>query len=232
MSVELLELAAEILGPLADEMVFVGGATIHLWITDTAAPAVRATDDVDVICDVASYVEYQGLSEQLRARGLREDEADGVICRWRDPGSGLAIDVMPTSKEVLGFSNPWYTLGIETAIELALPSGREIRAVAPPVVVATKLAAWRGRGNNDVLRSLDVHDIVVLVNGRAELVHELPGQGDELKGFVAAELDELRSHGYFDYVIQDAVKAYGTAAGPRADLVRARINDVITRLQG
>jgi hypothetical protein len=48
MSAEMLELAAHILGPLTDEMVFVGGATIHLWISDEAAPAVRATDDVDV----------------------------------------------------------------------------------------------------------------------------------------------------------------------------------------
>ena len=40
------------------------------------------------------------------------------------------------------------------------------RAVAPPIVIATKLAAWRGRGAGDVLRSLDVHDIVVLVDGR------------------------------------------------------------------
>ena len=28
-----LSLAAEILGPLCDEVVFVGGATIHLWLT-------------------------------------------------------------------------------------------------------------------------------------------------------------------------------------------------------
>jgi hypothetical protein len=52
MSEELLELAAGILGPLVDEIVFLGGATVHLWLTEPAAPPVRATDDVDVICDV------------------------------------------------------------------------------------------------------------------------------------------------------------------------------------
>ena len=55
----LLELAADILGPLVDDVVFVGGATVHLWLTEAAAPPVRATDDVDVICDVTSYAEYQ-----------------------------------------------------------------------------------------------------------------------------------------------------------------------------
>lgn len=55
MSIPLLELAASKLGVLADELVFVGGATIALWITDPAVPPTRATDDVDVMCDVAGY---------------------------------------------------------------------------------------------------------------------------------------------------------------------------------
>jgi len=54
-SIPLLELAASKLGVLADELVFVGGATIALWITDPAVPPTRATDDVDVMCDVAGY---------------------------------------------------------------------------------------------------------------------------------------------------------------------------------
>ena len=227
----MLELAAHILGPLTDEMVFVGGATIHLWISDEAAPAVRATDDVDVICDVTSYAGYQSLAEQLRQRGLREAMDEPVICRWRDPDSGLAIDVMPTAEEVLGFSNPWYALGIETAVERTLASGRTIRAVAPAVTVATKLAAWRGRGGNDVLPSLDVHDTIVLVNGRPGLVEELTDQADRLRRYVATELANLREDSYFDYVIQDTVSGYGTVADSRASVIRDRIDEIITRLE-
>jgi hypothetical protein len=76
----MLELAAGILGPLTGEMVFVVGVTIHLWIVDEAAAPVRATDDVDVICDVTSYAGYQSLAEQLRQRGLREALDEPVIC--------------------------------------------------------------------------------------------------------------------------------------------------------
>ena len=117
MSEALLELATGILGPLVDDVVFVGGATVHLWLTEAAAPPVRATDDVDVICDVTSYGEYEALAERLRERELEEAIDEPVICRWRHRDSGLAIDVMPISEEVLGFSNPWYQLGIETAVE-------------------------------------------------------------------------------------------------------------------
>lgn len=231
MSEALLELAAEILGPLVEEVVFVGGAIIHLWITEPAAPAVRATDDVDVICDVTSYGEYQLLAERLRQRGLDEAMGENVICRWRHRGSGLAIDVMPIAEDVPGFSNRWYELGIRTATERRLPSGTGIRAVTPPLVIATKLAAWRGRRGDDVISSLDVHDIIVLLNGRPELADELAAQGEELRAYVATELELLRTHGYFDYVIQDAVAGYGDGATARAAIIHERIDSLIDRLR-
>lgn len=227
----LLELAADILGPLVDDVVFVGGATVHLWLTEAAAPPVRATDDVDVICDVTSYAEYQVLAERLRERGLEEAMDEPVICRWRHRDSGLAIDVMPTSEDVLGFSNPWYEVGIATAVELELPSGKRIRAVAPAVVIATKLAAWLGRGGGDVLTSLDVHDIVVLIDGRPELIDELAAQPEDLRGYVAAELTSLREVNYFEYVVQGAVAAYGDVANERATILAERLDAIIARLR-
>ena len=230
MSEAMLELAAEILGPLVDEVVFVGGATVHLWITEAAAPPVRATDGVDVICDVTTYSQYQALAEKLRDRGLEEAMDEPVICRWRHRESGLAIDVMPTAEEVLGFSNRWYPLGIETAIERTLASGARILAVAPPLVIATKLAAWHGRGHGDILRSLDVHDIIVLINGRPELADELAVQGDALRAYVAHELAGLIDEPYFGYVIQSAVAGYGDVAPARATIVRDRLAAIIERV--
>jgi hypothetical protein len=57
MSAVQLETAATILGPVLDEIVFVGGATVHLWLTEPRVPPARATEDVDVICEVATRVE-------------------------------------------------------------------------------------------------------------------------------------------------------------------------------
>lgn len=232
MSEALLELAVEILGPVVDEVVFVGGATIHLWLTEATTPPVRTTDDVDVICDVAGYGEYQALAERLRERHLEEAIGEPVICRWRHRESGLAIDVMPTSEEVLGFSNAWYELGIETAVERTLSSGARIRAVAPPVVIATKLAAWRGRGGDDILTSLDVHDIVVLIDGRPELVDELAIQHADLRAYAAEELTALRGNRHFEYVVQGAVAGYGDVARERARIVVDRLVAIVERISG
>lgn len=52
MSIQLLELAAESLGELREDVVFVGAATVTLWITDPGAPPVRPTRDVDVVAEV------------------------------------------------------------------------------------------------------------------------------------------------------------------------------------
>jgi hypothetical protein len=51
---ELLEIVAPTLARLSKPVAYVGGATTWIYITDPAAPAPRATVDVDVIVNVAS----------------------------------------------------------------------------------------------------------------------------------------------------------------------------------
>ena len=74
MSLELLELAAARLGELLDELVFVGGATVELWITDPAAPEFRPTYDVDAIVEVsdARHIKtWNGASKHLASGTTR-----------------------------------------------------------------------------------------------------------------------------------------------------------------
>lgn len=113
-----------------------------------------AAEDVDVVCEVASRVKYHQLGDRLRARGLQEAMGTPVICRWRSDDPQLVLDVMPTDPDILGFSNPWYEEAISSAVTVTLESGAEIRAAAPPALVATKLCAWKGRGGGDLLPSL------------------------------------------------------------------------------
>lgn len=221
-----LQLAADLLGPLVEEVVFLGGATIHLWLNEAAAPPARATDDVDVLCDVHTTVEYYVFSDRLRERGLVERLNEDIVGRWRDPVSNLAIDIIPPDERVLGFTNRWYTQAVDRAVNRTLNSGSVIRAVPPPILTATKLEAWRGRGADDVLRSLDVHDVVVLANGREELLDELQAEEPDVRTFVGRELRRLLANDYFEYVIQDAVAPYGDAALARADIVRDRLTQL------
>jgi hypothetical protein len=210
-----------------DEVVFVGGATVHLWLTEPGAPPARATEDVDVICEVTSRTEYYRLGRRLRERGLEEAADAPVLCRWRSPEPLLVLDVMPTDPDILGFSNPWYEEAIATAATIALDSGTEIRAATPVLLAATKLCAWKGRGRGDLLRSLVVHDVLSLVDGRSELIDELQDASPALRVYIKDELTDLRAEPYFDYALEGATASYGPIGAERARLVRDRIEELL-----
>lgn len=74
-NLELLISVARLLRPLLDELVFVGGCTTALLITDPAAAEVRSTYDVDAIAEITSYAEYAAFSERLRQLGLQKTMA-------------------------------------------------------------------------------------------------------------------------------------------------------------
>lgn len=50
-NLKMLEMAADHLGSLLEEVVFLGGVTVELWISDPAAPEFRPTVDVDVVVE-------------------------------------------------------------------------------------------------------------------------------------------------------------------------------------
>jgi len=54
----LLEDAVGKLAPFLEEIVFVGGVTLGLLITDKAAAPIRGTNDVDVIAEIVTYADY------------------------------------------------------------------------------------------------------------------------------------------------------------------------------
>ena len=61
-----LEAVASALGELLPQVTFVGGSTTALLVDEAAHHGVRKTDDVDVIIDVATLVEYHQFSKKLR----------------------------------------------------------------------------------------------------------------------------------------------------------------------
>ena len=95
MTIPLLELAAAALGDLVGDLVFVGGATLEILVTDSAAPPARPTEDVDVVVQAASRYEYERFAKRLRARGFSEDATSSVICRWKHSGSEIHVISAP-----------------------------------------------------------------------------------------------------------------------------------------
>jgi hypothetical protein len=185
----LFESVVRLLAPVLDKLVFVGGCTTGLFITDPAASGIRPTKDVDAIVDVTSYAKYTALSERLRALGLVEDTTPGApLCRWRR--NDLIVDVMPTDATVLGFSNRWYPAAIDTAQTFHI-AGHDVRVVTPALFIATKLEAFHGRGGDDVVASHDIEDIISVVDGRSEIVDDVAAAVDDVRAYIGAEIRAL-----------------------------------------
>jgi hypothetical protein len=186
-NVEMLVRVAKALGELKDEVVFVGGAVVDLFITDPAAPRPRFTEDVDVVVEVTTYGAWAKIGERLRALGFREDQRDGApMCRWLF--QDLVIDVMPTLERVLGFTNRWYRQARKQSEERELPRGVRIRAVTAPLFFATKIEAFGSRGGGDFVASHDVEDVIAVVDGRPALADEVTAAPVQLRRFLASTL--------------------------------------------
>jgi predicted nucleotidyltransferase len=183
-NIRLIIHVAKCLGDLRKKVVFVGGCATGLFITDPAMPEVRATQDVDVIVEVASRVQYYNFEEELRAKGFKQDMSEGApLCRWLI--DGIKVDVMPTQEDILGFSNYWYLPAIKNAESIHLEKELTIQLVSPPYFLATKIEAFKGRGGGDYMASHDMEDIITVLDGRPEITAEIRSSSEELKAFLA-----------------------------------------------
>jgi hypothetical protein len=189
-NLELLANAARLLKPLLGELVFVGGSTTALLITDKATAEVRPTYDVDAIAEISSYAAYADFSERLRRCGFTEDTGEGApICRWRQ--NKTILDVMPLDPKILGFSNLWYKPALDSAVVHELETDLRVRVVTAVYFCATKLEAFAGRGKNDYQSSHDLEDLMAVLDGRAELVEEIHAGAADVRAYIAAETRKL-----------------------------------------
>lgn len=219
-NLELLSGIAHAMGPLCERVVFVGGCATGLLISQPLVADVRATEDVDAIVEVASLVGYHALAEQLTARGFKQTMADNTPpFRWY--WQRMQLDLVPVDERVLGFANRWYKPGFAAALLATLPTGLKLRHLSAPYFVATKLDAFKDRGNNDVYLSHDLEDIISVVDGREELLEELTGAPSEVRRFVAEHFQAILNHPDFTNVLPGIV-----SQSSRTGLVLQRFENV------
>ncbi len=148
---------AKALGDLNEQVVYVGGAMVSLYIDDPATEDIRPTKDIDLTFQVASYAKLEALREALVDRGFTQSAEDTVNCRFRF--EDLKVDVMATEEVGWAPSNPWFKKGFEKSIPVQLDE-TIIRVLPLPYFLATKLAAFFDRGIMDIYASHDLEDLL------------------------------------------------------------------------
>lgn len=220
---ELISFVADGLGDdFLAECAFVGGCTTAMLVSDNAVlDDIRFTDDVDLVIELAGISAWEKLTVRLADKGFKITGEDDVNCRFRF--NDVIVDVMPSDPAILGYANSWYVEGLSQAVQFALPNGRVIRIFKPTYFLATKIEAFNGRGKGDPYHK-DVEDIIILIDGRPELLVEVQEASEELKQYIAKGIGYLSKLSGIDYAIESSGSVRSNPG--RARLIYQRMKDL------
>ena len=213
---------AKALGDLNDEVVYVGGAMVSLYIDDPAAEDIRPTKDLDLTFQITSFAQLEELRERLIAKGFTQNAEDTVNCRFRF--EDLKVDVMSTQSVGWAPSNPWFAKGFEKAVTIALDQ-LTIKVLPLPYFLATKMEAFFDRGIKDVYTSHDLEDIAYLFNYTTDIDEQILASDKEVKQFLIEKLNAFKN----DNTILTAIRGslYYEQADERMEVILQRFQNVI-----
>jgi hypothetical protein len=217
---EEIEKLAKIFEELKLNPYFIGGSIVAVYADNINTFEQRVTRDVDVVIEVLNRGKYFLLQEQLREAGFREDSDSEVICRWKF--DDILVDIMPNDEQILGFSNRWYSKGMENSIKFKLESGREINVFSFPYFIATKLEALKSRGE-DLRYSKDFEDIIRLIENKEFFHKEIINTDFDLSQFIKTEFSHILNQNKY---LTEAILCvlYPETNKERADRIVEKIN--------
>jgi hypothetical protein len=146
------------------------------------------------------------------------------ICRW--DCDGVLIDVMPTDKSVLGFSNRWYKDAQNNAVNKNINDTMTIKVISAPYFLATKLEAFKDRGKQDFLLSHDLEDIIAVIDGRPEIIGDVSEAENNLKEYLSTEFNTLINNLQFMQALPGHLN-YSSESEGRKNIVEQRIKEIV-----
>jgi len=181
-NLEVIRKIAVALGAMNEQVVYVGGATVSLYINDPAADDVRPTKDLDISLAIASLGELEVIRKQLIRKGFKQSPEDDIICRFRY--EDIKVDVMSTKAVGWAPANPWFASGFAQK-EITEIEDQKIQILPLPYFLASKFSAFNDRGAIDPRTSHDLEDIVYVLDNRMDIVEKLAKVPDDVRSYLA-----------------------------------------------
>jgi len=185
-----IQKVAKALGILNEQVAFVGGAVVGIYVDDPAAEDVRPTDDLDITMAIVSLHELEAIRETLTQKGFTQSAVDNVICRFRY--EGIKVDVMNT--QALGWApaNRWFAPRFAQRESIKVMDVR-ISVLPLPYFMASKFDAFNDRGINDPRSSHDLEDLVYILDNRTDVEEQLNMAPTDVKPFLVEQLRSILS---------------------------------------
>ncbi|MFO8062035.1 MAG: hypothetical protein R6U31_03825 [bacterium] len=148
---------------------FIGGASCGFYIDDPNASRVRPREDIDCIVDTSSDREFDQFIKQIASLGFEKNNASESQSRW--DYNGITVDIVKACRD----ENGWYPEGIRECEERIM-GDVTVRYLSLPYFLASKLEALKQRGTGDLSSSRDFEDIVIVLDGLADIsvLNEFP----------------------------------------------------------
>jgi predicted nucleotidyltransferase len=197
-NLEVIYKTAVALGELKVQVVYVGGATVSLYINDPAADEVRPTKDVDITLAISSLGELEAIRELLIRKGFKQSPEDDIICRFRY--EDIKVDVMSTKPVGWAPANQWFAPGFAQK-EIVRIKDQKIQILPLHYFLASKFSAFNDRGAKDPRTSQDLEDIVYVLDNRTDIVEEMIKAPDDVRPYLADQLQKILD----DRVMQEAI---------------------------
>ncbi|GEC73378.1 hypothetical protein SAMN05443543_101409 [Flavobacterium flevense] len=196
---QIIQKIAKALGELNKEVIYVGGATVSLYINDSAAEDVRPTKDIDISLSVATINELEDVREKLTSKGFLQSSELDVICRFKF--EDILVDVMNTNPISWAPANPWFKKGFENLEEIKIDQSI-IRIMPFNYFLASKFSAYENRGGNDPRFSHDIEDITYILDNRTDWHQFLINEKDKIvKNYIIEKLELIKNNSKFQEAI-------------------------------
>ncbi len=198
--IKAIETIANALGDLNDQVVYVGGAVVGLYVDEPGAPEARPTKDIDIVVEIASAYQLEVFRQKLAERGIQFTSDEKVVCHFTY--QNILLDVMATKEIGWAPANPWFQNGFKSA-QIHRLGNVQIKIMLLAYYLAAKLTAFKNRGG-DPRTSHDFEDVVYILDNRTTLIADILESDDDVKFFLISEFNAMLT----DAILQEAVLAH------------------------
>ncbi len=193
-----IETVAKALGEINDDVVYVGGAVVSLYVTENGAEQARPTMDIDISVQVSSYAGMEILRQKLAGKGIYPTPSETVMYRYSF--GGILLDFIPFEDTPLGPTNRWLKPGFDKAYPVNI-GVIEIKILPVSFFLATKWEAFKSRGG-DYRMSHDFEDIIYIINNNSDLVDDVFKGDEKVRDFLKEMGEEILSNPFLNEIIE------------------------------
>lgn len=220
-NLQLIEKVALGLGEINDEVVYVGGAIISLYITDEGAEPPRPTKDIDISVQISTYAQMDELRERLSLKKFYPAPTESVMYRYAY--EGILVDFIPFEATPLGPTNSWLKPGFDHAYPIKIGQ-LEINILPVSLFLATKWEAYKSRGS-DPRTSHDFEDIIYLIDNNLEILENVLNAAEDVQRFLKEMSREILGHPSRNEIIECHLNPY--TANERREMVVEKLKRVL-----